>query len=94
MGSLSPYPPADRARFGEDALRIRMSPTGAGQEPLSHRERECIGLMALGLTDVEIAARLGVQRSTVRFHFKNICTKLGAINRCSAVYRATRAGLI
>lgn len=61
---------------------------------LSPREIQCISLIALGLTDDEIGSRLGIRRCTIRFHLGNICMKLGAINRCSAVYRATVAGLI
>ena len=54
--------------------------------PLSPRETEVIVLIAEGLTDKEIAARLGITPRTVIEHLVNIRAKLGASNRAAAVY--------
>ena len=53
---------------------------------LSQREIEVIHLIAEGLTDKEIAARLRITPRTVSEHIVNIRAKLGASNRASAVY--------
>lgn len=53
---------------------------------LSQREIEVIQLIADGLTDKEIAARLCITPRTVSEHINNIRSKLGAANRASAVY--------
>jgi DNA-binding CsgD family transcriptional regulator/RimJ/RimL family protein N-acetyltransferase len=55
--------------------------------PLSPREIEVIELIAEGLTDKEIAARLNITARTVAEHITNIRLKLGASNRAAAVYR-------
>lgn len=53
---------------------------------LSQREIEVIQLIADGLTDKEIAARLYIAPRTVSEHLNNIRNQLGASNRASAVY--------
>lgn len=61
---------------------------------LSAREGECLRLVAIGLTDEATASAMHITRATVRFHLKNSCRKLGAVNRCAAIYRATKFHLI
>jgi DNA-binding NarL/FixJ family response regulator len=56
-------------------------------EQLSFREREVLRLMADGLTDRAIAARLGISRRTAEAHVGHILHKLGARNRAQAVRR-------
>jgi DNA-binding CsgD family transcriptional regulator len=58
------------------------------------REREVIELVALGLTNRAIAARLGLSAHTVKFHLASIYAKLGARGRTQAVRRAIRRGWI
>ena len=60
----------------------------------SARELEVLKLIACGLTNFEIAARLGIARRTVDHHVAHVITKLGAANRTSAVSLAMKAGLI
>jgi DNA-binding NarL/FixJ family response regulator len=63
-------------------------------EPLTAREVEVLELLAEGLPNKSIAARLGISDQTVKFHVASICGKLGAANRTDAVRRAVRRGLI
>lgn len=61
---------------------------------LSAREAEVLRLVAEGLSDGEIAARLIVSPHTVHRHVANIRTKLGQPSRAAAAADATRRGLI
>jgi ATP/maltotriose-dependent transcriptional regulator MalT len=56
--------------------------------PLSHREKETLGLLVLGLTNAEIARRLYLAESTVKCHLTSIFSKLGVRSRNEAVARA------
>jgi DNA-binding NarL/FixJ family response regulator len=60
---------------------------------LTEREREVLDLVARGLTNAEIAARLVVSDKTVRNHVSNVFAKLHVANRSGAVARARDAGL-
>lgn len=66
----------------------------ADVEPLTAREREVLQLLAEGLPNKIIAARLKITDHTVKFHVNAIMTKLGVQSRTEAVVRATRLGLI
>jgi len=63
-------------------------------EPLTPRELDVLGLMAEGLSNKHIAARLGISDQTVKFHVASIGGKLNAVNRTDAVRRGLRRGLI
>jgi two-component system nitrate/nitrite response regulator NarL len=63
-------------------------------ESLTPRERDVLELLAEGLPNKAIAARLGVSDQTVKFHVAALSGKLGAANRTDAVRRAVRQGLI
>ncbi|TVQ10822.1 MAG: protein kinase [Leptolyngbya sp. DLM2.Bin27] len=60
----------------------------------SDREREIMALLAQGLRDRDIANRLHISESTVKFHINNSLTKLQAKNRYQAVYQAAIQGWI
>ena len=66
----------------------------AFQEPLTAREIQVLELLAEGLANKAIAARLGISDQTVKFHIASISGKLGAANRTDALRRAVRRGLI
>src|SRR2546428_13750352 len=66
----------------------------AFDEPLTPREIQVLGLLAEGLPNKAIAARLEISDQTVKFHVSSISGKLGAANRTDAVRRAVRRGLI
>lgn len=63
-------------------------------EPLTMREREVLALLAEGLPNKRIAARLGISAETVKSHVATICAKLGASNRTEAARLALRSGLV
>jgi DNA-binding NarL/FixJ family response regulator len=66
----------------------------AEAEPLTAREIEVLELLAQGLPNKAIGARLGISDQTVKFHVASICGKLGAANRTEAARRALRLGVI
>ena len=63
-------------------------------ELLTEREMEVLKLMVDGLNNAEIAERLVVSLSTVKYHISNILTKLGVENRVAAVTTAMQKKLV
>jgi DNA-binding NarL/FixJ family response regulator len=63
-------------------------------EPLSRREREVLQMLAAGLANKEIAARLNISDHTAKFHVAAILGKLGAASRTEAVTIGIRRGLV
>jgi len=63
-------------------------------EELTPREKEVLRMMAEGLNNPEIAQKLFVSRSTVKFHVSSILSKLGAASRTEAVSKALQHKII
>jgi DNA-binding NarL/FixJ family response regulator len=63
-------------------------------EALTARERDVLSMLAAGLNNRAIAARLGISEHTAKFHVSQILAKLGAGTRAAAVSIAMRRGLI
>ena len=61
---------------------------------LTPRETEVLSLVANGLSNAEVATRIGRTEGTVKVHLKNILQKLGANDRTEAVTTALRRGFI
>src|SRR5439155_839631 len=57
-------------------------------------EHEVLQLLAQGLSNKLIAARLGISDHTVKFHVNAILGKLGAQSRTEAIAQAARLGLV
>jgi DNA-binding NarL/FixJ family response regulator len=69
--------------------------TGRAVSPgVTAREKEVLELIAAGLRNKEIAARLHISEDTVEVHAKNIFTKLSVRDRTAAVTVALRRGII
>ena len=69
-------------------------PVDAPAEGLTAREAEVLGLLAEGLGNKAIAARLGISEHTAKFHVNAILAKLGAESRAAAIVKAARLGLV
>jgi two-component system nitrate/nitrite response regulator NarL len=80
------------ATLARDWLRPPDDPGAA--EGLTAREREVLALLAEGLTNKAIAARLGISEHTAKFHVNAILGKLGAGSRAAAIVKAARLGLV
>ena len=63
-------------------------------EPLTPRESEVLQMLASGLGNKEIAAKLAISEHTVKFHVASILGKLGAATRTEAVSLGIRRGLV
>ena len=88
--------PAVTRRLIEDFVR-RPPPGGSVPErlaALTDREREVLALIARGLTNSEIAARLYVSGATVKTHVNRILSKLDVRDRVQAVVLAYETGLV
>jgi DNA-binding NarL/FixJ family response regulator len=71
-------------------------PTGNGRaalRDLTERETEVLALVAQGLSNGEIAARLSISQATAKTHVGHLLTKLDCRDRIQLVIVAYRAGL-
>jgi len=79
------------------SLRVPRGPTratAANPAGLTGRQVEVLGLLAEGLTDAEIAARLSLSTKTVGHHVSAVLAKLGVGSRHQATAAARRLGVV
>lgn len=74
--------------------RVMSNESQSEVQPLSEREREILSLVAQGLSNQQIAHRLGISVNTVKVHLRNIFGKIGAASRTEASMYAVRAGIV
>ena len=75
-------------------VRPRSSALLPSAESLTPRETEALQLLSEGLSNRQIAERLGIGERTAKFHVNSILAKLGALSRTEAVVLAARLGLV
>jgi DNA-binding NarL/FixJ family response regulator len=80
------------ARLADRTGAPRLDPAALAQ--LTAREREIVGLVALGLSNSDIAADLTISHATVKTHVSRAMTKLGARDRAQLVALAYRSRLV
>ena len=80
--------PAASSAGAAPAARADGPPDG-----LTHREVEILGLIAMGLTNPEIAQRLFLSNHTIKTHINRIFAKTGSRDRVAAIAYAQRRGI-
>jgi len=85
--------------LGFSDVKTAVAPTNGTHPPaaaiaLSIREINVLNLVARGLSNKQIATKLGISDKTVRNHLSRIFRKLDACNRIQAVMNAMRVGLL
>jgi len=85
-------PVAERlaAVYGDHGPEVEAGP----REEITSRETEVLRMLAEGLVNKDIAARLRISEHTVKFHISSILDKLGASTRTEAVTLGIRRGFI
>lgn len=74
--------------------RVRRTEPSGDRRELSAREREVVGLVALGYTGPEIADQLVISHDTVRTHVRNAMVKVDARSRAHLVAKTLGDGLV
>jgi NarL family two-component system response regulator LiaR len=74
-------------------IQSARKPPAPGHD-LTERELEVLALMVEGMSNPEIAERLFVSRSTIKFHVSNVLSKLGVASRTEAVSLALKQDLV
>jgi DNA-binding NarL/FixJ family response regulator len=88
-------PTITRRLIEEFSLRPQAGPApGRRLDALTEREREVLVLIARGLSNTELAAKLFVSMATVKTHISRLLAKLQARDRAQLVITAYESGLV
>ena len=82
------------ARASPSARLASFTGEATKETVLSNREREILALLADGLVNKQIAARLGISTNTVKTHLELLFDKLGVATRAEAVATGVKRGLL
>jgi len=88
---------AGRPTLAPEATQALIHAATAPPKPdhdLTPRELDVLALMVEGMTNPEIAEKLIVSKSTVKFHVSSILSKLNVASRTEAVAKAVQEGLL
>jgi NarL family two-component system response regulator LiaR len=78
----------------DPAISRQMLQAAGASEVLTARETEVLRRVALGLSNKDIAAALGVGEETVKTHVTHVLSKLHVENRAQAIVQALKRGLV
>ena len=86
-----------RSVISEEADKVlaqsrRETPEFSGE--LTDRERQVLGLVALGMSNKQVAEQLSIELPTVKFHLRNLFVKLGTTRRSELITRAYQMKLL
>ncbi|HET9419810.1 MAG TPA: response regulator transcription factor [Nocardioides sp.] len=87
-------PGVTRRLISEFATRPATALASAAPDVLTNREREVVALVALGLSNDEIAEQMVLSPMTAKTHVSRAMTKLGARDRAQLVVFAYQSGLV
>jgi LuxR family maltose regulon positive regulatory protein len=87
-------PSATSAAVATPDHEITLIPVTTGSAMLTTKEREVLALLTQNLSNKEIAQAMDIGEQTIKWHVKNLFTKLGGHNRKHTVARARMLGLI
>ncbi|MEU8272296.1 response regulator transcription factor [Sphaerisporangium sp. NPDC049002] len=94
VGEALLSPSVTRRLIAEYASRAKEPRVTAGLDQLTEREREVLTLVAAGMTNDEIAAKLFMAPATAKTHVSRAMTKLHARDRAQLVVIAYESGLV
>lgn len=84
---------ADGGTFFPESARAKIA-ARMKREPLTPRELEVVHLMVEGLSNKEMAWRLGIAEGTAKLHVAKVLAKLGALDRTRAAILAVERGIV
>ncbi|MGH3693950.1 MAG: response regulator [Pseudonocardiaceae bacterium] len=87
-------PAVARRLIDEFATRPERAPTPAEMAQLTPREREVLAVLALGMSNSEVATYLNIRETTVKTHLARLMLKLEVREKAQAVAAAYQTGLV